>query len=284
MLQHSSLLAVFTILLAPALCRAQGTMANHQRANDPRKDIEPLAITIPGSANLIGETGRFWYRRIVKGGHEFVVVTASTLVKQPAFDHARLAASLSKSASENYRPQTLPFQTFTFSNDRRHIQFTAAGSRWRTDVTSYACEKLGPEAGFPRRAGLPRVRRQDEAPRISPDGKREAFILNYNIHIRDKGTKEPVALSYDGSEGNHCQFQPISWSPDSKKLAAYRIHSGYHRKIQYIESSPADRLQPKTFQIEYEKPGDELDLQQPVLFDVERKKQHQIGNSLFPNP
>lgn len=76
------------------------------------------------------------------------------------------------------------------------------------------------------------------------------------------------ALSFDGSEGNSYALTSVAWSPDSKKLAAYRVRPGYHRKIQYIESSPADQVQPKYFVMEYSKPGDALDIQQPVLFDL----------------
>jgi len=36
--------------------------------------------------------------------------------------------------------------------------------------------------------------------------------------------------------------------------------------------------------MEYAKPGDDLDIDQPVLFHVEAKKQINVDNSLFPNP
>jgi len=49
-----------------------------------------------------------------------------------------------------------------------------------------------------------------------------------------------------------------------------------------VDSSPADQLQPKYFSLGYTKPGDPLDLPQPVLFLVENKKQINIDNSLFP--
>ncbi len=51
-----------------------------------------------------------------------------------------------------------------------------------------------------------------------------------------------------------------------------------------MESSPEDQLQPKRCRGLYAKPGDVLDLQQPVLFDVASKKQINVDNSLFPNP
>ena len=59
----------------------------------------------------------------------------------------------------------------------------------------------------------------------------------------------------------------MQWSPDSSKLAAYRVKAGHRRYVHYVESSPEDQLQPKSWQMLYAKPGDVLDLEQPVLLD-----------------
>lgn len=76
----------------------------------------------------------------------------------------------------------------------------------------------------------------------------------------------------------------ITWSPDAKKLAVFRVRPGYHRKLQYVESSPRDQVQPHYGLIEYAKPGDALDLPQPIMFDVENKRQYVIDNTLCANP
>jgi Tol biopolymer transport system component len=91
-------------------------------------------------------------------------------------------------------------------------------------------------------------------------------------------------LSFDGSEGNYYTLASISWSPDSQHLAAYCVRPRYKREVHYVESSPADQLQPKFSTREYAKPGDALDIAQPVLFDVETKKQFVIDQALFANP
>ena len=93
-----------------------------------------------------------------------------------------------------------------------------------------------------------------------------------------------ASLSFDGSEGNYYSLDSIVWSPDSKNLAAYRVSPGYHRKIQYVESSPLDQLQPKYSSMEYAKPGDTLDIERPVLVHVAVKDSIVIDNTLFPNP
>jgi hypothetical protein len=65
-------------------------------------------------------------------------------------------------------------------------------------------------------------------------------------------------LSTDGSEGDAYDAAPISWSPDSRHIAAYRVRPGYRREVHYVESSPEDQLQPRYSSLMYSKPGDVL--------------------------
>jgi hypothetical protein len=127
------------------------------------------------------------------------------------------------------------------------------------------------------------------------DGKWEALIQNYNVFLRPAGkTDLATPLTYDGSEGNYYTLRSIAWSPDSKKIAAYHTRPGYTRYVSYIESSPADQVQPKlwtnatkpmprVFADLYRKPGDALDIATPVLIDVAAKKEIEIDHALFPN-
>src|SRR5262249_30391318 len=125
---------------------------------------------------------------------------------------------------------------------------------------------------------------QENRPKTSPDGQWEAFIQNYNVFIRARRKTESFPLSFDGSEGDCYTLASISWSPDSKHLAAFCVRPGYKRQVHYVESSPADQVQPKSSTRDYAKPGDTLDIAQPVLFDLKTKKELVIDNSLFPNP
>ena len=144
---------------------------------------------------------------------------------------------------------------------------------------------------------------------VSPDSTQEAFIQNYNIAVRPfarqaagggrggrggrgggggggrggPATPSFSLLSTDGSEGDAYQLQSIVWSPDSKKLVAYRRKPGYTRLVKYVRSSPTDQVQPKDTAITYAKPGDLLAFNQPALFDVPAKKQTLINNALFSN-
>ena len=116
------------------------------------------------------------------------------------------------------------------------------------------------------------------------DGKWEAYIQNFNVYVKPVGAQPGFPLSFDGSEGNYYTLRTVAWSPDSKKIAAYHTRPGYDRQIPYIESSPADQLQPKHTTISYRKPGDAVDIAYPALFDLASKKEIEIDHALFPNP
>ncbi len=277
---------VSMLILFPVAIKAQGTLADYERAQSLRNKFQALAINLPERTNWIEKTDRFWYRKYVKGGNEFVLVDAEKLTKDPAFDHAKLAAALSAASGEKYEALALPFTSITFVENEHAIEFIAGDSNWRCDLVNYACRKV---TALERRGrGLPPQLRPTPAPmdqpKASPDGVWEALVKNYNVYLRSKDKKLEYALSFDGSEDNYYRLSSINWSPDSRKLAAYRVRPGYHRKIQYVESSPTDQLQPKYSNVEYSKPGDTVDIEQPVLFLIDGKKQIDIESALFPSP
>jgi dipeptidyl aminopeptidase/acylaminoacyl peptidase len=268
----------------PSSAAAQGTPADYQRAAGLQAKYEAAAIDIAGPATWIGNTHRFWYRKLSRGSYEFIVADADTLQKQPAFDHEKVAQTLSKAAGNSYTANKLPFTAIVFEENGSAFSTTVDGARYRCTVSDSMCRKV--EGGPPRLGvGMTVGRRaQQDGPRVSPDGKWEALINNFNVVIRAPGSHELQRLSRDGSEGNYYELSSIVWSPDSTKLAAYRVKPGYHREIHYVESSPEDQLQPELLSLAYAKPGDALDLDQPVLFDLNRKNQINIDNSQFTNP
>jgi len=270
---------------------AQVTRSDYERAANLRNELQSLALNLPERPSWIGNTNRFWYRKTVKGGFEFQVVDAASLTHQPAFDHEKVAAALAQESKEKVDAMKLPFQTISFVDEGQAIQFDIDGVRWKCDLTSYTVTRIGAaERRGPGRDPMsiwvrgPSPLAVSPESKMSPDGKWEAFIRNYNLWVRVKEKKEEFALSQDGTEGDFYTYVSITWSPDSKKIAAYRLRRGYHRMIQYIQSSPADQLQPKYLSMEYAKPGDNLDVERPVLFRVDTRTCIPVDDRLFPNP
>jgi len=335
-------LAPHSLLLLGALPAAvfgQGTLDDYRRAASVMQRLNGLTVNVAQTPTWVSPT-RFWYRKTVKDGNEFVVVDAATGEKRAAFDHARLATALGAATGAGYTPITLPFSEFTYvDRDDASIEVDASGSRWQCGLSQYQCTRVGPARATGGRGGggggfggapgeqptastacLP-PNAADGAGRggrgggagggrgasgpasaqtgcISPDGQSVAFIQNYNVAVRpirpmgtstagiggSGGTPAFTLLTYDGSEGDAYQQMSIRWSPDSRKLVAYRRRPGYNRLVHYVLSSPPDQLQPKDTSIFYRKPGDALDVSQPVLVDVATKRAVVVDNAQFANP
>jgi dipeptidyl aminopeptidase/acylaminoacyl peptidase len=298
---------------------AQGTIPDYQRATELRTKYDGLVANVAETPRWVQQSNRFWYRKTVKGGHEFVLVDADGGTKTPPFDHAKLAAALSSMLPRPVTAVTLPFNLFGFANGGREIEFVlsegpggrggAAGGRgrggdgplfppgtptWRCSLESYTCRRPeGEGRGRGRGAGRGGgglggpVRGEADVngaePKRSPNEKLEAIVQNYNIAIREVGKPDVTLLSTDGSEGGYYDPDTIEWSPDSQKIAVYKVRPGHRRFVHYVASSPEDQLQPKHSTMQYAKPGDVLDAEQPVLFHIATKTQLPVDNALFPN-
>ncbi|MFT4112245.1 DPP IV N-terminal domain-containing protein [Silvibacterium sp.] len=266
------------------------TRADYERAAQLQDKYKGLALNVASLPTWIAQTDEFWYRRSVEGGHDFVLVNAATQEKKAAFDHTKLAAALSTATGKTYNPRELPFREIELTDKLDAVRFELDDARWKCTLDSYVCSReLDPNEAprDPEDEGYddtPKAMNGDKQTKWSPDGKWEAFVENYNICVRAKGETEKVVLSEDGSEGNYYAFDTISWAPDSKHLVAYRVRPGYKRLVHYVESSPADQLQPKYFAMVYPKAGDVLTLEQPVLFELSPNKEQPIANDLFHNP
>ena len=214
-----------------------------------------------------------------------VLVDADARTKAPAFDHARLAASLSTAAVGRYTAVTLPFSTFSFVDDDRAIEFRIGpppgagrgdaaagvdGATWRCTLDAYNCRRpdtdsRGGRGRGGRGGGLGGPVRalfeiNGAEPRKSPDGKLEALVNNYNLAIREVGKRAVTWLTTDGSEGAYYDPESLAWSPDSTRIAIDKVTPGYRRYVHYVESSPEDQLQPKDSTMQDAKPGDVLDV------------------------
>src|SRR5258708_26828238 len=82
---------------------------------------------------------RFWYRITTSDGSEFLRVDPSKGTREPAFDHAKIAAALSEAAGATYDARHLPFTQFDFSSDGRTISFTVRQRRWKCDLEANKC-------------------------------------------------------------------------------------------------------------------------------------------------
>jgi hypothetical protein len=194
------------------------------------------------SAPVWAKPDQFWYRRSIPGGHVWLNVDALHGVREPLFDHQRLAIELTIRTGVDYTPATLPFADpaarFVVKYDGSNayiqegamaIEFVHGSDHWRCDLqtkwnwnkvppTDYECLNRRPAAAAvsPEPAG---------SSAASPDGKWEAFVQDHNVAIRPSGgSGAATRLTTDGSAADAYQAGSIQWSPDSRALSAYRVN------------------------------------------------------------
>jgi dipeptidyl aminopeptidase/acylaminoacyl peptidase/uncharacterized protein (DUF885 family) len=230
---------------------------------------------------------QFWYRNDLPGRNkEFIRVDAAKGRKQPAFDHARLAAALAKADNgQSYDANRLPFDTIAFVSDNNAIAFKVGEKAWRCSLDGYECVTANSEdkdalAAVERQTPAQPAgpRRQDgtgfgpgrERPK-SPDGKWTAVVKDHNIVIRSETDGTETKLSDDGKE--NFEYGRFSWSPDSKTLVAFRIEPGDRKEVHLVQSSPPGGGRAKLQSRPYPLPGDAFASYELNLFSIGDKKQ-----------
>jgi dipeptidyl aminopeptidase/acylaminoacyl peptidase len=282
--RNGRVLGCWLAMLGATVCCAQVTKDDYARAAALGDKYKNLTVDIAERPTWVEGEDVLLYSKTVPGGRTFFLVDAQTQQKQAAFDQSQLAKALGNASHHEVKPLELPFREAKLVNHRKTLEFSIGYDPWRCDLTAYTCkprrEPYDPED--PNREA-PSLNSADRV-KASPDKKWEAIIENYNLILRSPDHKQRIVLSTDGSEGDYYDFESIVWSPDSNSVVAYRVRPGYKRFVQYIQSSPSTQLQPLYPKLQYTKPGDVLDLQQPVLFQIATKRELPVSNDLFPNP
>jgi dipeptidyl aminopeptidase/acylaminoacyl peptidase len=141
--------------LAPSTqVQPPGDLSPAQRRRS-RGGSEPGVYKVQVTPHWFQNDTRFWYRNELKdGAKEFIVVDADRGIRQPAFDHPKLAGALSKAAGQEFKAERLPFAEIEFIEDGKAIRIEADGKNWRYDLTSGDCTPMA-KSGAANRHPLP---------------------------------------------------------------------------------------------------------------------------------
>jgi dipeptidyl aminopeptidase/acylaminoacyl peptidase len=230
---------------------------------------------------------RFWYRNDLAGGaREFVLVDAEKGTRAPAFDHAKLAAGLTKATDVEYQADRLPFDGIEMTGTPRAVLFRVGDTAWQCDLTSYEVSRA-PRSPVIAAPAAPRRQRFEEITpetvadgtnlahdpplyedSASPDGRWTAVIKDGNIFLRDRAGQE-VQLTRDGAQGN--SYGMLSWSPDARTLVASKIEPGDPQSVYLIQSSPAGGGRAQLRTRAYPLPGDKYTAYELWVFDVQNR-------------
>ena len=288
---RKNLLKIFSVscalLIISASINAQVTVADYHRADSLAEKFRDKTWYGNVRPTWAGETNVFTYENQTPEGTVYILVDPVKKTKAEAFNTEKLARKMSEISDTLIEAGNLPIRRVTFNEDLKSFSFIWNNVKWTCKIPSYKLEsgEREDERNWRRGRGEWVWGSRDELsndPVSSPDNKWEAYIEDYNVYVKNKESGDDYRLSYDGGIGTYYSSF-MEWSPDSKKIMAYRVKPAEKHIIHYIESSPDDQVQPEHHAYEYTKPGDALTQHYPQIFDVESKKHIKVDESLIPN-
>ena len=226
---------------------------------------------------------RFWYRSTTASGSEFLLVDPARGTRLPAFDHAKLATTLSAAAGATYDARQLPFQSIELSSDGQSVSFMAGARRWLCDVQGSRCivEGEAPSARGTGAGGRGTGGRGGPAGNAvpSPNGQRAVFIRDWNLWVRDAATGQEKQLTTDGMKyfgyatdnagWSSSDRAIVLWSPDSTRVATYQQDEREVGEM-YLVSTPVNPVGHPTLRVsKFPLPGDPvMAMLHRVIIDV----------------
>lgn len=263
---------------------AQGTADDYNRAYSLREKYSQSHVLYADvEPHWIEYTDSFWYVRNTERGREYALVDARGARRTDLFNHERLAERLSAMSGKKVEPYRIYINKVRTDRTAENLRFEFDGRRWAYNTKENTLTKEGNvHAPAPQRHWMEVDDEKSGGPVTSPDGRYVAFVRDDNVWVRNSSGGGERQLSIDGTQGNYYSTY-IQWSPDSRRVMACRIRPAAKRYVYYVESSPADQLQPVLHKQEYAKPGDELRFKVPCIFEVETGRALIPSTELFAN-
>lgn len=176
------------------------------------------------------------------------VLVSQEALKQAGQDKPLFIAGYTVSEDER--------RVLIFTNTKKVWRYNTRGDYWLYDVLKKSLKQLG--AGLPASSLM--------FAKISPDGKKAAYVSNYNLYVEDVATGAVKPLTTGGNrkwingtfdwayeEEFFCR-DGFRWSPDSKHIAYWQIDA---RKVKdYLMINNTDSIYPVAIPVEYPSAGE----------------------------
>lgn len=233
--------------------------AAYASANEFQKRATNATLNLNIKVNWIGKGDQFWYvRQTGFGEKEFVLVEASTGSRKAAFDHQRLASALSRETKGTVVAKKLPFDDLSFNESLTAVQFTIGSQRYNADLNTFEVRSFEPQKDSERVA---------RAQGLSPDGKWTARLSAGQIEVKENEWTRVTKVG---------DFARFTWSPDSKKLLAFRLIPGDRQLVYLPKSSLPRRTRAGLESRLYDQPGDKLDTFETYVVDPVTKSEIKV--------
>lgn len=142
-------------------------------------------------------------------------------------------------------------QLLIYNNSKKVWRYDTRGDYWLLNLATGSLKRLGKT--FPSSSLM--------FAKISPDGKKAAYVSNYNLYVEDLNSGKVTALTTGGSrkqingtfdwayeEEFFCR-DGFRWSPDGQKIAYWQIDAS--RTKDYLMVNNTDSIYPFAVPVEY---------------------------------
>ena len=192
-----------------------------------------------------------------KAGRDLILYRAETGKREVLVSAARLVppGASRPLAIENYDWSPDGKILIIFTNSKRVWRQNTRGDFWTYDLAAGRLRRLGPE--FEPSSLM--------FAKLSPDGRRAAYVVKNNIYAEDLATAKVTQLTFDGGDDiingtsdwvNEEEFgirDGFRWSPDSAAIAFWRFDTRRVPVFSMINNT--DSLYPRTMSFKHPKPG-----------------------------
>jgi dipeptidyl aminopeptidase/acylaminoacyl peptidase len=175
----------------------------------------------------IGQRDSLWYNWRDRNGSKFLMVVPKTRIKQPLFDHVKMATELSALHRKPYEPNNLPFTNLTFDSLGKTFTFNVdtgtLARRYEWNLAAQTLKSLGPPprdstaggrggrgAGGGRGGGQGRgggAGANQDFRNFAPDSTAFVFARDHNLYLVEVGKPDTIQLSKDGERNYSFGFR-----------------------------------------------------------------------------
>ena len=241
---------------------------------------------------FFGASDEFWYRSDDPDGARFwrVDPLARANQKRPAFDHKRLAASLSSLIDTPIEPLALPFEQIDLSQEGRilfEIVETGTSRNFDCSVSGADCreqrDEQAAESDADDESAEPAT--QPPAELLSPDGTQALIMRDHDLYLVDKASGQERRLTSDGEKHYDYASQPESrttavseklmgferppsaaFSSDGRWILTYRLDQREVLPMWVVQTTNlGESRRPVLHEFRFPVPGDEAVAQSELI-------------------
>lgn len=234
--------------------------------------INELIFGLSVRPQWIGDGAEFWFERNTPQGRDYVRVNPVSNQTTPLFDHDALVSQLAAASGKPLARKDLRLTGLKLDAKTGSVEFSHDGRKWRFDPTQGT---VSPTTATNRSS-------------TSPDGRWMAEVRDGDIYIVSVADGSARRLTQDGANSPYAtplinlkdmaaqgtsrpETSPmVIWSPDSRKIATYRIDRSSARHLSLVQSSPKDGGPPRVLDYVYPLTGDtDIPTSEGLIFDIE---------------